>query len=74
MIEPITVEDLAHNPATIWSLFYKTSKEWHDELMEKNDGKDLVEIRDREWCDKFYLIKKDTWNRLEPLIKLYENE
>jgi len=74
MLEINNVDDLAHNPSSVWSLFYKTTREWHEELMEKNDGRDLVELRDRNWCNKFYLIKKDTWDRLEPLIKLYERD
>ena len=72
MMKSITKDDLAHNPAPVWSLFHKTTREWHNELMDKNDGKDLVELRDREMVNEFYLIKRDTWRVLEPLIKLLE--
>ena len=69
----ITTDDLAFNPHTAWSLFHKTTEEWQEELMNKNDGKDLVEIIDRDMVSDYYLVKRGTWNRLEPLIAAIEH-
>ena len=73
LIGAITTDDLAFNPHTAWSLFHKTTEEWHKELMNKNDGKYLVEIIDRDMVDDYYLVKRGTWNRLEPLIAAIEH-